>query len=123
MNAEHIGIYAHDTTCLSQWYTNTLGFRVIRTLEKEGRPPIFFLQSEDGMVIEILPTAKPPVSRELNEPGYSHIGLLVADFAQASASLEEKGVALFDVRQTTNGWTIGYFNDPEGNRLELVYRP
>lgn len=123
MNAEHIGIYAKDSIGLSQWYIDTLGFTVVNTLEKEGRPPIFFLKAEEGMVIEILPTTSIPVARQLSDPGYSHIGLVVDDFDQASASLKSKGVILHNVRQTSNGWTIGYFEDPEGNRLEIVYRP
>lgn len=123
MNAEHIGLYASDPVGLSRWYCEKLGFAVVRTLEKEGRPPIYFLKGEEGLMIEILPTASPRVARHLSDPGYSHIGLIVEDFDQASSSLQSNGVSLQDVRQTSNGWTIGYFDDPEGNRLELVYRP
>jgi glyoxylase I family protein len=123
MYAEHIGLYASDPVELAAWYVDTLDFEVVRTLEKEGRPPIYFLQAEQGMVIEILPTHANRMTRELSDPGYSHIGLIVEDFEQASASLQSKGVTLSNVRQTSNGWTIGYFDDPEGNRLEIVYRP
>jgi catechol 2,3-dioxygenase-like lactoylglutathione lyase family enzyme len=123
MNAEHIGIYAQDTAGLSQWYVENLGFKVVRTLEKEGRPPIFFLQAEEGLAIEILPTNSPRAERQLSDPGYSHIGLVVDDFNEVVTSLQAKGVVVQDIRTTTNGWTIGYFNDPEGNRLEMVYRP
>jgi catechol 2,3-dioxygenase-like lactoylglutathione lyase family enzyme len=123
MNAEHIGVYARDPTELSRWYIEKLGFSVIRTLEKEGRPPIFFLQGEQGMVIEVLPTTSPRVARGLSDPGYSHIGLVVDDFNEVASSLKTKGISLYDVRSTSNGWTIGYFDDPEGNRLEIVYRP
>jgi catechol 2,3-dioxygenase-like lactoylglutathione lyase family enzyme len=123
MNAEHIGLYSEDPLNLSKWYVDTLGFSVVRTLEKEGRPPIFFLRGESGLVIEILPTDAPRVNRDLNSPGYSHIGLAVNDFDQASSSLTAQGISLYNVRKTSNGWTIGYMNDPEGNLLELVYRP
>jgi catechol 2,3-dioxygenase-like lactoylglutathione lyase family enzyme len=123
MNAEHIGVYARDSVGLSQWYIDKLGFTVVRTLEKEGRPPIFFLKGENGIVIEILPTTSNEATRELSDPGYSHIGLVVDDFDQALSSLQSKGVSLYDVRKTSNGWTIGYFNDPEGNRLEVIHRP
>jgi catechol 2,3-dioxygenase-like lactoylglutathione lyase family enzyme len=123
MNAEHIGIYARDVVGLSQWYIEKLDFTVVRTLEKEGRPPIYFLKGVTGMVIEILPTSSARVPKELSDPGYSHIGIVVDDFDQAQSSLLSKGVPIFDVRKTSNGWTIGYFNDPEGNRLELVHRP
>jgi len=123
MNAEHIGVYARDSVSLSQWYIDKLGFTVVRTLEKEGRPPIFFLKGEKGMVIEILPTTSNRTTRELSDPGYSHIGLVVDDLDLALTSLQSKGVSLYDVRKTSNGWTIGYFNDPEGNRLEIIHRP
>jgi glyoxylase I family protein len=123
MYAEHVGLYAADPVALAKWYIVTLGFEVVRTLEKEGRPPIYFLKGDQGLVIEILPTGAAHPTRELSDPGYSHIGLIVKDFDQAAASLQSKGVSLFNVRQTSNGWTIGYFDDPEGNRLEIVYRP
>jgi catechol 2,3-dioxygenase-like lactoylglutathione lyase family enzyme len=123
MNAEHIGVYARDSVSLSQWYIDKLGFTVVRTLEKEGRPPIFFLKGEKGMVIEILPTTSRQTKRELSDPGYSHIGLVVDDLDLALTSLQSKGVSVYDVRKTSNGWTIGYFNDPEGNRLEIIHRP
>lgn len=123
MNAEHIGLYANDPINLSRWYMEILGFSVILTLEKEGRPPIFFLQGEKGMVVEILPTKSHRIVRELSDPGYSHIGLVVDDFDEVASSLKNKGVSLYDVRKTSNGWTIGYFDDPEGNRLEIIFRP
>ena len=123
MYAEHVGLYAADPVGLAKWYIDTLGFEVVRTLEKEGRPPIYFLKGDRGLVIEILPTHAARPARELSDPGYSHLGLIVEDFDQAAASLQSKGVSLSNVRQTSNGWTIGYFDDPEGNRLEIVYRP
>jgi catechol 2,3-dioxygenase-like lactoylglutathione lyase family enzyme len=123
MYAEHVALYAGDPVELAKWYIETLGFEVVRTLEKEGRPPIYFLKGDKGLVIEILPTGEARPSRELSDPGYSHIGLVVEHFDQAASSLQSKGVSLVNVRQTSNGWTIGYFNDPEGNQLEIVHRP
>jgi hypothetical protein len=115
---QSISVYILKTPLI---YRN--GFSVIRTLEKEGRPPIFFLQAEGGLMIEILPTDSPRSNRELSDPGYSHLGLVVDSFDQVSSSLATKGVSLYNVRQTSNGWTIGYFKDPEGNQLEIIYRP
>jgi len=123
LKAEHIGVYASDPIGLSKWYVDKLGFEVIRTLEKEGRPPIYFLQGVGGMVLEILPTKLPKDERELASPGFSHIGLIVEDFEKTDLILRQGGILLDDVRKTSNGWTIGYFKDPEGNQLELVYRP
>lgn len=123
MNAEHIGLYTKDPAGLSRWYVEKLGFSVIRTLEKEGRPPIYFVKGEAGMVIEILPTTSPRNPRGLADPGFSHVGIVVREFDEAVAALKSAGVAVHDIRRTSNGWTIGYFGDPEGNQLELVFRP
>jgi catechol 2,3-dioxygenase-like lactoylglutathione lyase family enzyme len=123
MKVEHLGIYSADPEGLSRWYCESLGLSVVRTLEKEGRPPIYFLKGEAGWEIEILPSPSSPRKRDLTDPGYSHIGLVVEDFDQTAALLESKGISLHDVRETSNGWKIGYFEDPEENRLEIVYRP
>jgi catechol 2,3-dioxygenase-like lactoylglutathione lyase family enzyme len=123
MKAEHIGIYANNVESLAQWYRENLDFVVVRTLEKEGRPPIYFLKGEEGLMIEILPTSIKKQKRDLIDPGYSHIGIVVDDFDRAAGSLKSRDISLHDVRKTSNGWTIGYLEDPEGNRLELVHRP
>lgn len=123
MHLEHIGIYSKNPAALSEWYGEVLGFTVVRTLKKEGRPPIFFMKGETGVVIEILPTSSTQQKRELSDPGYSHIGIVVEDFDRAASTLQSKGIEPHDIRTTSNGWTIGYFEDPEGNRLEIVYRP
>ena len=122
MKLEHFGIYAHDTKALTDWYCDVLGFSVVRTLEKQGRPPIFFLAADEGGELEILPTSEPRLERKLNQPGFSHIGLIISDFAGLEQALAARGIALEGVRETSNGWKIGYFKDPEGNVLELVQR-
>jgi catechol 2,3-dioxygenase-like lactoylglutathione lyase family enzyme len=122
MKLEHFGLYAQDTKALADWYIDTLGFHVVRTLEKEGRPPIYFLSAQQGGEIEILPTQEPHAKRSLNQGGFSHIGLIVDDFSAVEASLAAKEVRLEGVRETSNGWKIGYFDDPEGNTIELVCR-
>ena len=122
MKVEHFGIYAHDTRGLADWYCETLGFSVVRTIEKEGRAPIFFLAADEGGEIEILPTDEPRAERRLSQPGFSHIGLLVDDLKETEAMLKAKGINLEGVRKTSNGWWIGYFEDPEGNTLEIVSR-
>jgi len=122
MRLEHFGIYAQDTKALADWYIDTLGFHVVRTLEKDGRPPIFFLAAPEGGEVEILPTQEPHAKRTLNQGGFSHIGLIVDDFPAVEASLDKKGIRLEGVRDTSNGWKIGYLSDPEGNTIELVKR-
>lgn len=122
MNLEHVGIYAQDSAKLARWYRDVLELRVIREIVKEGRPPIVFLQGAAGVVIEILPTSAAPVERNVSCPGYTHLGIDVKDFDAEKVRLSALGIDLWGVRETSNGWTIGYFKDPEGNILELIQR-
>jgi len=122
MNIEHIGMYATDSAVLADWYMEVLGLRVVNRIEKAGRPPVVFLQGASGAIIEILPTEIARNERELTCPGFTHLGLVVADFEGDRKRLEARGVEMWGVRKTSNGWTIGYLRDPEGNILELVQR-
>ena len=122
LRLEHFGIYSEDTKGLADWYTDVLGFRVVRTLEKDGRPPIFFLAADQGGEVEILPTKEPHIDRSLSQGGFSHIGLIIDDFEAVESRLSRKGIQLEGVRDTSNGWKIGYCEDPEGNTIEFVRR-
>jgi len=122
MKVEHVGIYAQDTAKLSEWYARVLGLSERRRIEKEGRPPIVFLGGETGAVVEILPTETAPAARDLTCPGFTHLGIAVDDLDAERERLAALGVEMWGVRATSNGWKIGYFNDPEGNILELVQR-
>jgi len=123
MRIEHVGLYARDPQALAEWYERCVGLRVIRRLEKEGRPPIFFLAGEGDGQIEVLPTDAPRIDREIASPGLSHVGLVVDSFDEVQRRLEDVGVALTGIRETSKGWKIGYLTDPEGNTLEIVHRP
>jgi len=123
MRLEHVGIHAHDPETLARWYEEKVGLRVVRRLEKEGRSPIYFLSAEDSAEIEILPTVEPRGDRGLASPGFSHVGVAVDDFEETEKQLAARGIALHGVRETSNGWRIGYFDDPEGNTIEVVHRP
>lgn len=123
-NIEHLGIYSPDTKRLTDWYCDVLGFEVTFKIVKDlPEKSIYFLRGSEGMVVEILPSNDKKNVRDLNDPGFSHIGITVDDFEKVAEALNAKGVVLKNVRETGMGWTIGYFNDPDGNILEIVYRP
>ena len=123
MNIEHVGIYAQDSAALANWYANTLDLQEVRRIERgEGKSPVVFLQGASGAVVEILPTNAAESRRELNSPGFTHLGIVVENMDEQVARLAALGIEVNGIRSTSNGWTIGYFNDPEGNILELVQR-
>ncbi|MBU1048521.1 VOC family protein [Candidatus Bipolaricaulota bacterium] len=123
MNIEHVGIYAHDSEALAKWYTDALGLREVRRIDRgEGKPAVVFLQGASGAIVEILPTSAMETERALNSPGFTHLGIAVDNMDEQMVRLAEQGIEVKNIRSTSNGWTIGYFNDPEGNILELVQR-
>jgi len=123
MRIEHFGLYAHDPQALADWYEKRTGLQIVRCLEKEGRPPVYFLAGAGDAEIEILPTEKARVDQDLTSPGFSHLGFVVENFDREQRRLAAEGIQLRGVRTTSNGWRIGYFEDPEGNRIEIVHRP
>ena len=122
MNIEHVGIYAQDSAALAEWYSRILGLNEIRRIEKEGRPPVVFLQGENGAVVEILPTDAAIEQRDLKGPGYAHLGIAVDNLDVQQSHLAGLGVELWGLRTTSKGWGIAYFKDLEGNILELIQR-
>ncbi len=122
MNIEHVGLYARDSAALADWYTEVFELRELDRIERPDRQPVVFLQGETGAVLEILPTEAEAVVHELDQPGYTHLGIPVANLEAARARLKRHGIEMHGVRTTSNGWTIGYFADPEGNLLELIER-
>ena len=124
-NIEHIGIFSRNTKKLAEWYCDVFGLEVSLKIQKDpDEKSVYFLNSTNGMVIEILPSNdKDRFSRSLNDPGVSHIGIAVNNFNKVSDYLESKEIALRDVRETSQGWKIGYFSDFDGNTLEIIFRP
>jgi catechol 2,3-dioxygenase-like lactoylglutathione lyase family enzyme len=122
MDVEHVGIYSKDSNALAEWYCTTLGLHEVRRIAKEGHPPVVFLQGDRGAVVEILPSSEPGARRDLKCPGYTHLGIPVPSIAKEKERLAGVGIEMWGIRETSNGWTIGYLNDPEGNVLELIQR-
>ncbi len=123
MNIEHVGVYAQDSEAMTRWYIDALDLNEVRRIERgEGKPAVVFLQGVTGAVIEILPTNAMETERALNSPGFTHLGIAVDNMDEEVKRLAGLGIEVKNIRSTSNGWTIGYFNDPEGNILELVQR-
>jgi catechol 2,3-dioxygenase-like lactoylglutathione lyase family enzyme len=120
MKVAHIGIYAKDVDKLAQWYQDILKMKVVRKLERGERPPVYFLKANEGSEIEILPATKEGRKRELQESGYSHVGLEVDNFDEFVLYLKSRGVMVHGIRITSHGWRIGYIEDIEGNIIEII---
>ena len=116
---EHFALYAADAPALKDFYVEALGLRVI--VESGGDPPGYFLADDHGTALELI--GRPAGQTNANQRWVCHLALWVDDFAAARAALEARG-ALFETDTLVDNETMrtGFFNDPEGNRLQIVWR-
>ena len=116
---EHFAIYAQDAPALKQFYESAFGMKTV--LENPGTPPGYFLSDDNGTTIEII--GRPEGKTGANQRWVCHLCFWVDDFATARAAFENRGVT-FEADTLVNNETFrtAFFNDPEDNRLQIVWR-
>jgi glyoxylase I family protein len=116
---EHFAIYAADTVALKDFYVDALGLRVI--VEGSADPPGFFLADDAGTALEII--GRPSGEAAVNQRWVCHVAFWVDDFAATRAALERRGL-VFESDTAVESATLrtAFFNDPEGNRCQIVWR-
>ena len=116
---EHFAIYADDAPALKDFYVEAIGLRLI--VESGGDPPGYFLADESGMAVEII--GRPKGEAGVNQRWACHFAYWVDDYAAARAALERRGVVFeADTVVDTPAVRTAFFNDPEGNRCQIVWR-
>lgn len=119
---EHIGLMAKDTEALAAWYERVFGFQVVYRNKKT--PPTFFLAPESGAMIEIFPYKEGATVLSGAEREGIHLAIAATDFDSACADLKQKGVTFNgEPKESTNGVKVVFFQDPEENWVQLIYRP
>lgn len=118
---EHIGLMAKSPETLAQWYVETLDFRVI--FKTEGERPIVFISGAHSGILEFIPYPDDFAVPEMKDRRL-HFAIAVDDFGDAMNTLERAGVAFPDPPfDLFHGGKTVFFQDPEGNWLQIVYRP
>jgi glyoxylase I family protein len=116
---EHFAIFAADSRALKDFYVEVMGLRVI--VEAGGDPPGFFLADDAGMALEII--GRPPGTHGANTRWVCHVAFTVDDYPAARAALERRGLVFeTDTVVDTEAMRTSFFNDPEGNRCQIVWR-
>ena len=117
---EHVAIASPDPLRLALWYVEHLDF-VINY--QSAHSQTVFVKAADGSMIEIIESAPDTVpAAGMNPAGLRHLALTVADFPGTYARLKEKGARFLTDAQTTNGNSLAFFTDPDGNILHLLHR-
>ena len=126
MNAiQHLAINCRDLKAQEQFYTHHFGFRRVRVFNR-GTPNEFLMLRLGAACIELF--AAPEEARQLlakpQPVGFSHLAFEVDDLDAAVAKLQAAGIPTDKIIDCsaiiTKGARCCFFNDPDGNRLELM---
>lgn len=118
----HVAIICSDYERSKRFYTQTLGLTVIAEAYRAERQSYKLdLAVADGTQIELFSFPSPPERPSRPEArGLRHLAFAVADVEKIKMELEQKGVAVEDVRiDEYTGRKFTFFADPDGLPLEI----
>jgi len=127
---DHAGIRVPDFAEAIAWYTNTLDFRLLRSVSI-GALTFGFIApaADDTFSFEIMGgpgAASRPSYGDLHESydllGWHHIGIRVASVDDAVDELKRRGVKIVSEPHDVPvlGLRLAFFADPWGNLLEVI---
>ena len=116
---EHFAIYAADSPALKDFYVSAFGMRV--AMESGGDPAGYFLMDDQGAAIEII--GRPKGQPGANQRWVCHVAFWVDDYAATKRALLARGIVFeTDTGIDNDTMKTDFFNDPEGNRCQIVWR-
>ena len=120
MHAHHIAIYTRDLARLEAFYTQVLGFPVVRRWDAVG---IVFVDVGD-LWIELTRQDSPDDGtqpRALDQGvGINHFALQVDDVDRSFQELVDRGVHVWAAPANYENVRVAFLADPDGNVLELI---
>ena len=133
----HTGFVVRDLAKALEFCCDAIGMEVSRTVERDGGPicqvvgyddahlRIALLRTGDGRLLELIQYVYPPGSErpteERNALGAAHLAFDVDDIESTYQEIIGRGaVALNPPVEVAPGRKACYFQDPEGNWLELI---
>ena len=125
MNAvQHIAFNCGDIKVQEQFYVKHFGFRRCRVFNADT-PNEFVMLRLGPVCLELFPAQGDTSSLPVGEQsvGFIHLAFEVPDLDAAVAGLQADGIhtdKIIDCSATVEGLHICFFNDPDGNRVELM---
>ena len=117
---EHTAIASPDPDRLAQWYVENLQFAVNW---RSNSSSTVFVKAPNGAMIEIIEAAAAAAGAPgMRDAGLRHLAIEVSDFAGAYQYLTSRGIRFLTEPETTNGNTVAFFADCDGNILHLLHR-
>lgn len=115
---EHVGIPAspEDIFEVADFYQRHFGWTAVREL---GDPVnIIFISDGSGGRLEVYVAAGEPMAH----PSHLAFAVNVAEFDALQQGMAAAGVEFDAVRENAAGDKLAFFNDPHGNRAQIVGR-
>jgi catechol 2,3-dioxygenase-like lactoylglutathione lyase family enzyme len=118
VGTHHVALFTDNFSTLEAFYTQTLGFPVVKRWDDVN---IIFI-NVGSTTIELIGRDNRS-GRVANQYGFDHLALHVADVDEAYAELSQAGIKFNGEPKSFQDVRIVFFNDPDGNLLELVEDP
>ena len=121
---QHVALNCRDLKVQEQFYAKHFGFRRARVFN-EGTPGEFVMIRLGTTCLELFSAGAVSTSQAGGEQpvGFKHLAFEVADLDAAVAALRADGIRtdeIIDCSSVVEGMRVCFFDDPEGNRLELM---
>ncbi len=121
---DHLALVTTDVERAAKFFIDLLGFKESGRLETTHSGTIIFV-SLGGTQVELFGygDSRASVGAD-NSVGFKHLALSVDNLDEEYERLKAAGVEFTMVPTTVeSGLRIAFFQDPDGNRLELMQRP
>jgi catechol 2,3-dioxygenase-like lactoylglutathione lyase family enzyme len=124
LSFDHVHLVAKDPAATAQWYVDTLGGEVWKSVEVRGAPQVYVALAGALVIVRGQRPGESVNGKEGLEWGVDHFGLRVkGDFDAFCAGLKGKGVG-FNLEPTDFNPTtrIAFIKAPDGVSIELLKR-
>ncbi len=120
----HIALNCRDRKKQEAFYTRHFGFRRSRVFN-EGTPNEFVMLRLGPTCVELFSAKEEDRTRSggAQPVGFNHLAFEVADMEEATTRLRDDGIEtdkIIDCSNVVEGLRVCFFDDPEGNRIELM---
>jgi glyoxylase I family protein len=120
----HLALNCRDMRAQEVFYSRHFGFRRARVINA-GTPQEFIMLRLGAMCLELFQVNPADAAARGGEQpvGAKHFAFHVDDIEAAVRALNADGIAtdkIIDCAKLLPGLKVCFFNDPEGNRLELM---
>ena len=118
---QHIAFNCTDITRQEAFYTRHFGFRRSRVFNPDT-PNEFIMLRLGATCLELFSASESAEAGEQNV-GFKHLAFEVPDIEAAVEKLNADGIEtdeIIDCSGIVPGLRVCFFNDPDGNRIELM---